>query len=92
MHELGILIEAVKAFEKIAAEQYPIKIESLMLQIGKRSSVIPEYNEKPYPVTVDGTILQDTKLMIDVLPANGICRKCGHVYDIIDNEKMSLRR
>jgi hydrogenase nickel incorporation protein HypA/HybF len=88
MHELGVIIEVVRTVEKIAAGQNLKKIESLTLQIGKLSSIVPEYIEKSYPVAVDGTILQDTKLIIDVLPANGMCRECGHVYDIVDNQKI----
>jgi hydrogenase nickel incorporation protein HypA/HybF len=88
MHELGVIIEVVKTVERIAVEQHLTKIESLTLQIGKLSSVVPEYIEKSYPVAVGGSMLQDTRLIIDILPANGMCRECGHVYDIVDSEKI----
>ena len=86
MHELGVVFEVVKTIERIAAEQKLTKIDTLVLQIGELSSMIPRYVEECYPAAVDGTILQDTKLKIEVLPANALCRDCGKVYNIVQAE------
>ena len=41
MHELGIIAEVVRRVETIAKQQQITKIETLVLQIGELSSVIP---------------------------------------------------
>lgn len=80
MHELGILMEVVKTVEKFAVENQLDRMEELVLQIGEISSVIPEYMEKVYPAAVEGTILENTKLRIEILPANAKCRDCGSTF------------
>jgi len=47
--------------------------------------MIPKYIEACYPAAVDGTSLQDTKLEIEILPGNGLCKKCNKVFNIIEN-------
>lgn len=86
MHELGIVIEIVKTVEDFARKNELTKIDTLVLQIGELSSVIPKYIEACYPAAVDGTLLQDTSLRIEVVPGNAICRKCGKVFNLIENK------
>jgi hydrogenase nickel incorporation protein HypA/HybF len=86
LHELGVVIEVVKTVENFAKKNELIKIDTLVLQIGELSSMIPRYIEACYPVAVDGTLLQDTKLEIEVLPANAICKKCNKVFNLIENK------
>ncbi len=83
MHELGVLIEIVKQVEQIAAENEVDQIESLVLQIGELSSMIPHYLKKLYPAAVEGTVLEDSTLQIEVIPANGLCKDCRKVFHLI---------
>ena len=66
MHEFGVLMEIVKSVEGFAVGKDVGKIEELVLQIGNRSSMIPEYLEKLYPGAIEGSILKDSKLIIEV--------------------------
>ncbi|WP_346936055.1 hydrogenase maturation nickel metallochaperone HypA [Clostridium sp.] len=85
MHELGVVIEVVKTVEIFAEKNGLTKIDTIVLQIGELSSMIPKYIESCYPAAVDGTRLQDTKLKIEILPGNAICKKCKKVFNIIEN-------
>lgn len=85
MHELGVVIEVVKTVENFARKNALTKIDTLVLQIGELSSIIPRYIEACYPAAVDGTLMQDTKLKIEILPGNGMCRKCNKVFNLINN-------
>ena len=85
MHELGVVIEVIKTVEDIAMKNKLTKIDTLVLQIGELSSMIPKYIEACYPAAVDGTIMQETKLKIEILPGNAICKKCGKVFNLIQN-------
>ncbi|MGL6199590.1 MAG: hydrogenase maturation nickel metallochaperone HypA [Lachnospiraceae bacterium] len=83
MHELSIIIEVAKQVERLAVENEITIIDTLVLQIGALSPVIPKYVEAVYPAAVDGTMLEHTKLKIEMLPANGRCRDCGRIYDLV---------
>lgn len=86
MHEIGVLIEVVKTVENFAKKNGVTKIQAVVLQIGELSSMIPRYIEACYPAAVDGTMLQETELKIEVLPGNGICKKCNKVFNLIENK------
>lgn len=87
MHEVGVVIEIVKTVEDLAIKNGLTKIDTLVLQIGELSAMIPKYIEACYPMAVDGTMLQDTKLKIEILPGNGICKKCSKVFNLLDSDK-----
>ena len=85
LHELGVVIEVVKTIERIAAEQQLTKIDTVVLQIGELSSMIPKYIEECYPAAVYGTIMEDTKLEIEIIPGNALCNDCNKVFNLVEN-------
>jgi hydrogenase nickel incorporation protein HypA/HybF len=85
MHELGVVIEVIKTVEDFAQKNALTKIDTLIIQIGELSSIIPRYVEACYPVAADGTLLQDTNLEIEILPGNAICKRCNKVFNLIEN-------
>ncbi|WP_251861318.1 hydrogenase maturation nickel metallochaperone HypA [Clostridium sp. Marseille-Q2269] len=87
MHELGVILEVVKTVEDIAIKNHLTKIDTIVLQIGELSSMIPKYIKACYPAAVDGTAMEFTKLKIDVLPANALCKHCNKVYNILKNRE-----
>ncbi|WMJ24093.1 hydrogenase maturation nickel metallochaperone HypA [Paludicola sp. MB14-C6] len=86
MHELGVVFEVAKTVEKIAVQNQLTKIDTIVLQIGELSSMIPKYIEECYPAAVDGTLLQDTKLEIEILPGNALCKECNKVFNLKENK------
>ncbi|QHI71539.1 hydrogenase maturation nickel metallochaperone HypA/HybF [Aminipila terrae] len=87
MHELGILIEIVKTVENFAKRNGITQIDTLILQIGELSPVVPRYIQDCYPAAIDGTLLEYTKLRIEMIPGNGICKQCSKVFNILENHK-----
>lgn len=85
MHELSLVMEVVKTVEHFAAENDVKKIETLVLQVGELSSVVPQYIEEIYPLVIEGTILQGTELNIEILPGNVLCKNCSKVYNFMKN-------
>lgn len=86
MHELGVLMEVVEQVQKIAIENEVVKVEKLVLQIGELCSMVPKYLQKLYPAAVEGTILAESKLELEIIPGNGRCKACGQVYNLINNK------
>jgi len=87
LHELGVVFEVIKTVQDFAEKNGLTKFDKLVLQIGELSSMIPKYIEACYPAAVDGTTMQEMKLEIEILPGNGICKKCNTVFNIIENNQ-----
>jgi len=88
MHELGIVYEVVKSVQNIVLENKLQEVEKIVLQIGEASSVVPKYIKECYPAAVDGTDMEDTKLEIEILPANAMCHDCGKAFtELLKNRK-----
>jgi len=85
LHELGVVFEVVRTVLDFAEKNGVTKIEKVVLQIGELSSMIPKYIEACYPAAVDGTIMQDTKLEIEILPGNVICQNCNVVFNLLEH-------
>ncbi len=88
MHELGVVIKVVKNVENFAKKNGVTKIETLVLQIGALSSVIPRFVKECYSMAVKDTMLEDTMLKIEVLPANARCRSCEKVFNALKHKSV----
>ncbi len=82
MHELGIMMEVVKQVEQVALENQVEKVEKIVLQIGEISTVIPHFVEEVFPAATYQTMLEDTELEIEMIPANGRCKQCGEIFSL----------
>lgn len=80
------MFNVVRTVESFARENDVSQIETLVLQVGELSPVVPHYLEACYPAAVDGTLLQETKLKIEVIPGNVICKGCNKVYRLIEQK------
>jgi hydrogenase nickel incorporation protein HypA/HybF len=86
MHELGIVIEVVNMVKKIAEDEGIDKVDAIVLQIGELSPVIPRFVEECYPAAVDGSGMEDTKLIIETIPGNAKCSQCETIFNVIQRE------
>ena len=55
MHELGVVMEVIKTLDRIVLENNLKQVDTIVLQIGEISSMMPKYIEDCYDVAVDGT-------------------------------------
>ncbi|MEA4895346.1 MAG: hydrogenase maturation nickel metallochaperone HypA [Oscillospiraceae bacterium] len=86
MHELGIVMEIVRVVDELAKEQGITEVETIVLQIGELSPVVPRFIEECYPAAVDGTFMENTKLEIEMMPGNGICKECSTVFNVLASD------
>ncbi len=84
MHELGIMYHIVEQVLRVVETNQLSEVETIVLQVGELSSVVPRYLHACFPAAVDGTVLKNTKLEIEILTANGICKDCGKVYPLLE--------
>ncbi len=86
MHELSVVFEIIKAVDKVAIENHLTFVESIVVEVGEVSTIVPHYLQECFPAAIDNTPYADTKLIIEVIKGVGKCRHCGTVYDILPNE------
>ena len=70
MHEISVVMSVVDTVQKFAELNQVKCIDTLVLQIGELSSMIPKYVEACYPAAIEGTFMADTKLKIEIIPGN----------------------
>ena len=88
MHELGIVYEVIKVVDLFVRENAIVKVDKIVLEIGQLSQAIPRFIEECYPAAVSETPYEETKLEIISLPAEGKCRDCGEIYNIVDHRRI----
>ena len=86
MHEIGIVRQMLGAVEKFAAENDCGKIAEVVVDCGELSLVIPEYLQKVYPSVVQGTILEDAKLVINEIPGMAECNDCDEIFNVVEHK------
>jgi len=83
MHEIGIVIEILRTVETAMQENSLTRVETIVLQIGELSSIVPRYLEDCFPAAASGSVFEDTRLNIEILPANARCEGCGKIYPVV---------
>ncbi|MDZ7795367.1 MAG: hydrogenase maturation nickel metallochaperone HypA [Spirochaetia bacterium] len=91
MHELGIVIQIVKQMEDFMDENNIRRIDTLVLQVGELSGVVPKYLEDVYPIAVEKSRLEDTNLELEITPGIGQCEGCNFNYNLVENDNLCPR-
>ena len=86
MHEMSLAIQAIRSVLSFAEENGIGEIDTVVLEIGELSLVVPEYMEEAWKAACMRTPLAHAKLQIDICPGNGVCQDCGKVYNIVANK------
>lgn len=87
MHELGLLAEIVDKIEEVAKENNVSKIQTLVLEVGEYSGVVPEYLEDCFPAVIEGTMLEHAQLKLDIVKGKAFCHDCKKTFMITGNEQ-----
>ena len=87
MHELGLLAEIVDKIEEVAKENNVTEIETLVLDVGEYSGVVPDYLEDCFPAVIEGTMLAKTKLKLNIIKGKAYCHDCGKTFMIAGHEQ-----
>ena len=86
MHEINIVRSMVKTVTEFARENKLDRVNEIVLDIGEVSLVIPKYVEELYPLVAKGTMLEDTKLVINMIPGMAECNDCDEIYNLIEQD------
>ena len=96
MHEMSYVVRMVNLAQKtveqeLAKEQNKsqpkIKVNKIVVQVGEMTGVIPMYLHRYYPEAVKGTLLEESELETEDLPAMVRCLDCETEYHpSVENE------
>ena len=86
MHEIGIVRSMCRTVMDYAKENNVKHISEIVCEVGELSLVVPEYVEKLFPVVVEGTPLNDTKLLLVMVPGLAECDDCDEIFNVVANE------
>lgn len=84
MHELGVVFYILDDLEKLAKENNINKINSVTLQIGEVSTVIPSYIKSCFKWATDKReLFSGADLKIETIDAITHCDSCGQDYQTV---------
>ncbi|MGD1821867.1 MAG: hydrogenase maturation nickel metallochaperone HypA [Pleomorphochaeta sp.] len=86
MHELTILVELVDMVESAMRENNINKIDTVVIQVGQLSSIVPRFMYEYYPNATDGSMLEGSSLKIEMIPGNGLCHHCNKVFNVVKSK------
>ena len=77
MHELGLCDALLRTVRDTAKKEELTHVESVTLELGELSGVVPRYMADCWEAVIDGTEYAGTKLVIEEIPGVARCLDCG---------------
>jgi hydrogenase nickel incorporation protein HypA/HybF len=74
MHELSIADAVLNIALAHAGER---RIETIELKVGHLRQVVPDALAFAFTLVAEGTLAEGAELVMDEVPAAGVCRTCG---------------
>ena len=89
MHELSVVFHMIGMLEKVKEENRVEKIETVTIELGEISTVIPDYLTDCWKWAREKhDFLKGAELLIEKLPAVTFCEDCKTRYDTIPHGKI----
>ena len=89
MHELGVTFKVLDMVEETAVENEMTAVDTVVLELGEVSTVIPSYlkNCWKWAVKKRPETIQKAELIIETIPALSECDDCGAVFGTVEYGK-----
>ena len=84
MHELSICYQLAKTVEDIKKEQNLTQVDTIVLDVGEMSDILPDFLKECWLVARQETPFCDTKLDINIIAPVAKCLDCGK-EDLVKN-------
>ena len=84
MHEMSIAQSLIDIITEEMVKNNASTLRSVRLNIGQMSAVVPDSLSFCFEVITTGTELEGARLDMDVIPLEGVCRKCEDKFQIED--------
>jgi hydrogenase nickel incorporation protein HypA/HybF len=77
MHELSLVTSIVETVTETLAAYPGARVLAVQLRVGALASVIPESLEFCWGIAIEGTALEGSRLVVNLLPVVVHCETCG---------------
>jgi len=77
MHELSLVTSIVDTVTETLIAYPGARVKEVRLRVGALASVIPESLEFCWGIVIEGTPLEGSKLVVNMLPVVVHCEPCG---------------
>ena len=89
MHELGIVFYIIRDVKQAAEENGVQHVDTVVLDIGEVSTVIPDYLTDCWRWAADKeSMLKGCELKVNTIPAVTHCDDCGREYGTVEHGKV----
>ncbi|MGA2350089.1 MAG: hydrogenase maturation nickel metallochaperone HypA [Terracidiphilus sp.] len=82
MHELSLITSVVETVTESLGPYPGARVLAVTLRVGALASVIPESLEFCYGIASEGTPLEGSRLVVNVLPVIMHCAPCGEDVEL----------
>jgi len=84
MHELGVVFHIMDSLESVAKENDVTQIQSVTVEVGEVSAVIPDYLTDCWAwAAKKRPLLAECRMKVEILPAVTYCDGCGQEYGTV---------
>ncbi len=84
MHEISVLYKMLDQVEAVARDNNVKHIQSIEIEIGELSGMLPYFFEQYYePATENKELFKGSELIIKSIPGEGLCSECKSLYNVM---------
>lgn len=80
MHELGICDAMLKMLRGIAQDEQLERIDSITVEVGTLSGVVPRFMTDCWEAVIDGTEFENTVMNVEAVDGRAKCLDCGEEF------------
>jgi hydrogenase nickel incorporation protein HypA/HybF len=89
MHELSVAMRIVEALDQeLAGEGEDLVVSAVAIEVGALTGLVPEALLFSWDLAAEGSVLQGSKLDIQVVDAAGYCPKCSEQRALTNVQSM----
>ena len=82
MHEMSIAQNIIEIVEEISKENQVKQVKKVIVKIGKLVAVVPDSLQFCYEVLTKESDLENSQLVIDIMPILGECNSCRKRFEV----------
>ena len=81
MHELGIMTGVVESVQEVARANKATSVNVVRMSVGSMTEAMPDSLQFAFEILVEGTILQNASLEINIIQPKSQCLDCNNQFD-----------